>query len=220
MPSDLIGILGGTFDPIHNGHLRPALEVLEALGLTEVRFIPSRRPPHREQPAATVAQRLAMLELAIADQPGFRIDDRELRRDGPSYMVDTLRSLRTQLGEDCSLCLILGTDAFDGLQSWHRWQEIPELVHLVVLHRPGAGLPLSQVLGDLVGQRKLHHAQDLRVRPAGGILFQPVTQLDISATAIRAQLAAGNSPRYLLPETVWAYIRDQDLYRSPSSSTA
>lgn len=209
-----IAILGGTFDPVHNGHLRPVLELLEDLELAEVRFIPASQPPHRNQPIAKSKQRLAMLKLAIANQPGFVLDERELSREGPSYMVDTLHSLRSELGNR-SLCLVLGMDAFEGLPKWHRWREIPDLVHLLIIHRPGSGLSSSEVLVELLGERKLHHSGALRERPAGGILFHPVTQLDISASRIREILAQGRSPRYLLPEPVWSYIREQGLYQSP-----
>jgi nicotinate-nucleotide adenylyltransferase len=213
-----IGILGGTFDPVHYGHLRPALEMLEILGLAEVRFIPCRLPPHRDLPVATPEQRLTLLQLAVTDQPGFTVDDRELHRDGPSYMVDTLASLRTEVGET-PLCLLLGMDAFSILPTWRRWQEIPELAHLVVTNRPDSGPPLSNTLNEWVEQRKIQQPEALRERPAGGILFQPVTQLAISATRIRQLLAEGHSPRYLLPETVWSAIRDQGWYRSPLSLT-
>jgi nicotinate-nucleotide adenylyltransferase len=210
--SRLIGVLGGTFDPIHNAHLRCALEMYTSLGLTEVRFVPSAHPPHRGRPVASTEQRLAMLDLAIAGQAGFVIDDREARRPGPSFMVDTLLSLRAEIGS-IPLCLLLGMDAFQELHGWHRWQEIPELAHMVVLHRPGASLSLAEALGDFVGRRKLHHVEELAARASGGILFQPVTQLDISASGIRALRAAGNSPRYLLPETVMTYIERHGLYR-------
>lgn len=211
-----IGVMGGTFDPVHNAHLRSALELLEGLKLAEVRFTPAGRPPHRDPPVATPRQRLEMLELALAGQGGFVIDDRELRRDGPSYMVDTLSSLRAELGER-PLCLLLGMDAFDHLHEWHRWQEIPELAHLVVMLRPGVGLPLSQALGDLLAERKIHHPEDLAKKSAGGILFEPVSQLDISATRIRELLGQDLSPRYLLPEAVWNYIRERGLYRSAAA---
>ncbi len=208
-----IGILGGTFDPIHHGHLRSALELLEGLELAQVRFIPCHQPPHRASPVASPSQRLAMLRQAVVGQPGFVIDLRELERDGPSYTVDTLTGLRTELGTT-PLCLILGMDAFAGLHRWHRWQEILSLAHLLIMHRPGAEQPQTIVLAELVRRHKLHDPQDLSNNPAGGILFQAVSQLPISATAIRALLAQGLSPRYLMPETVRAYIDEQQLYRS------
>lgn len=209
-----IGILGGTFDPIHYGHLRPALEMLETLQLAEVRFIPCRIPAHRATPLITAEQRLELVQRAIADQPGFVADDRELRRDGPSYMVDTLASLRDDLGDDIPLCLILGADAFRGLPSWHRWQQLSELAHIVVMQRPGALSSLPPVLEEFIAQRLIEDVVALRQKPAGSILFQLVTQLHISATQIRALLAHGQSPRYLLPEAALAYIHDRALYRS------
>ncbi|MDG4551139.1 MAG: nicotinate-nucleotide adenylyltransferase [Candidatus Contendobacter sp.] len=208
-----IGILGGTFDPIHYGHLRPALELLETLELAEVRFVPCRVPAHRAAPSVTAEQRLALARLATADQPGFVADDRELRREGPSYMVDTLASLREELG-DAPLCLLLGADAFRELPSWRCWRELTRWAHLVVMRRPGATQLLPPLLAEFVAPRLLDDPLALRREPAGGILFQPVTQLDISATRIRALLARGQSPRYLLPEAVLAAIRDQALYRS------
>ena len=214
-----IGILGGTFDPVHFGHLRPALELLDKLELTEIRFIPAGQPPHRRQPAASAAQRLAMLERAIIGQPGFVLDDREMRRTGPSFMVDTLESLRTQFGTAQPLCLILGSDAFAELESWHRWDELLELTHLVVQSRPGTGLASPATLADMLKQRRLDTAAALRNRPGGGILLQTVTALEISATAIRQLLAEGHSPRYLLPEAVRCYIEESGLYRFKGRST-
>lgn len=213
-----IGILGGTFDPIHYGHLRPALELLGTLGLAEVRFVPCRIPAHRSAPRVTADRRLALVRLATADQPGFVADDRELRRDGPSYMFDTLFSLREDFGET-PLCLIVGTDAFRDLHTWHRWRELTGLAHIVVMRRPGALQPLPPVLEEFIAPRVIHDPFALRWKPAGGILFQPVTQLNISATQIRALLVRGQSPRYLLPDAVLAAIDDWALYRSPSVKT-
>jgi nicotinate-nucleotide adenylyltransferase len=208
-----IGVLGGTFDPIHDGHLRPALEVLEALGMAEIRFVPCRQPPHRSQPVADAAQRLAMLKMAVTGQPGFVVDDRELRRSGPSYMVDTLTSMRAEL-ETVPLYLLLGADAFQGLPEWHRWQDLLALAHLVVVHRPGIDLEFAEPLRSLVSQHRATNITDSSQRLAGGIQFQPVTQLDIAATRIRALLREGRSVRYLLPEPVRIYIREQGLYRA------
>ncbi|MEW6647712.1 MAG: nicotinate-nucleotide adenylyltransferase [Pseudomonadota bacterium] len=207
-----VGILGGTFDPVHFGHLRAALEMQEILGLAEVRLLPCGQPPHRVPPRASAADRLAMLELALAGQSGLRVDCRELERPGPSYMVDTLTSLRAELGAS-PLCLLLGSDAFLGLPQWHRWRELLQLAHLVVLHRPGWTLDsVPASLAEVLAAQRISAAAELMLRPAGGILLQPVTPLDISATAIRAQIAAGRSPRYLLPDAVWDYIRRRDLY--------
>ncbi|MCA1790568.1 MAG: nicotinate-nucleotide adenylyltransferase [Thioalkalivibrio sp.] len=207
----MIGVLGGTFDPIHFGHLRPALEVHECLGLCELRFIPSHEPPHRGAPAAAARHRLAMVERAIAGVPGFMVDSRELDRSGPSYTVDTLRSLRDEIGSDRPLLLIMGLDAFAGLDTWHRWREIPALAHVVVARRPGSSIPKHAAYLERAAATESPSA--LEDRAAGLVLFQPVTQLDISATDIRKRLRAGHSPRYLLPDSVRRYINEHDLYQ-------
>ncbi len=208
----MIGVLGGTFDPVHFGHLRAAVELREALGLDEVRLLPCGSPPHRDPPVASGADRRAMLEAAIAGEPGLAVDARELERPGPSYMVDTLASLRAELGHQEPLCLLVGSDAFAGLDRWHEWRRIPELAHLVVARRPGADLPGTGAVAELLAARRVHEVAALRTRPAGRILIQPVTLLDISATRIRALLAAGRSVRYLLPEAALEIVRARRLY--------
>lgn len=207
----MIGILGGTFDPIHFGHLRPALELLQELGLDHVRLLPAHVPPHRDVPHATPAQRRRMVELAVRDQPGLCLDDRELQREGPSYMVDTLQSLRGEVGAR-PLCLMLGMDAFIGLPGWHRWEELIELAHLVVMRRPGWEAPDEGPLGALIRSRQAGQAAELARSAAGGLLFCTVTQLEISATYIRQQLSQGMNPRYLLPDRVLGYLRDEHIY--------
>lgn len=207
----MIGIYGGTFDPIHIGHLRTALDLYETLGLDEVRLIPARVPPHREPPRLSPAQRLALLKAAVDGQPGLVVDSRELQRSGPSYMVDTLASLRDELGDE-PLALILGVDAFLGLEGWHRWQELTDLAHLLVMQRPGAKLPEQGVLADWLAEHCVDDADALRQRPAGGILACAVTRLAISATDIRSRLASGRSIRYLVPDAVHRMINEQGLY--------
>ncbi len=211
----MIGVFGGTFDPVHFGHLRPALEVHEALELREMRLIPCYQPPHREPPAADARARLTLLRAAVGDDtPGLLVDNREMQREGVSYMVDTLGSLREELGDE-PLCLVLGADAFAQLHTWHRWQAIVELAHLVVTHRPGWSLEadhLTPPLQSLWAQRRVEDRAALAAAPAGAILLQAVTQLDISATRIRQLVAEGRSPRFLLPEAVWNLIRLQGLY--------
>jgi nicotinate-nucleotide adenylyltransferase len=195
------GVFGGTFDPVHFGHLRTAFELLQALRLEEVRFIPAGRPPHRDVPLADAGLRLAMVRAATADQPGFSVDDRELRRSGPSYSVLTLAELRA---EDPArpLCLLIGMDAFMGLPTWHRWHELLELAHVVVARRPGWSAPAEGTLGELLGHRGTTRVEDLHEHPSGRILVQSVTQLEISSTELRNIVAAGTDPRYLVPDPV------------------
>jgi len=202
----MLGIFGGTFDPIHFGHLRPALEALESLALDALRFVPASRPNLRDVPQASAEQRLAMLRLAVAGQPGFAVDTRELARPGVSYTVDTLTSLREEMGEK-PLCLILGSDAFARLHCWHAWERIPRLAHIVIAHRPGwDGQDLAAPLEALLAERECE-AEALRQRPAGGITRLAVTPLDISATRIRELCSQGREIRYLLPEAVRQYIQ-------------
>src|SRR3569832_2107454 len=208
----MIGLLGGTFDPIHFGHLRPAMDLLDELGLDHVRLIPCGVPPHRAAPRAHAEQRLTMLRLAVSGEPRLRVDERELRRPGPSYMVDTVLSLREELG-DTPLALIIGMDALIGLATWRRWRELVDLCHLIVMERPGGTAPATGELAALVAARRVYEVADLRARAAGGLLFHRVTQLDISASRIRALVGAGKSPRYLLPEAVQDYLRAAQLYR-------
>ena len=195
----MIGILGGTFDPVHYGHLRPALEVMQTVGLRQVRFVPNNIPPHREPPWLNTVNRLELLSTAIADQPGFVLDERELRREGRSYMVDTLASLQQDFPSE-PLCLLLGADAFLGLRQWYQWQRIPQLCHLIVTTRPGFDFS-SDAIDDLPVTLAAS-ASALDEVTAGLILLQSVTQLDISASAIRTMLASGHSVRYLLPDPV------------------
>lgn len=209
----MIGVFGGTFDPVHFGHLRPLLEVKQSLGLDEVRLIPSFIPPHRDVPGASAEQRLAMLVLAVAETPGFVIDQRELQRGGQSYTVDTLQSLRDELGDRQPLCLIMGLDAFVALDSWHQWQRLNELAHIVVTQRPGGLLPKVGAVAELVEQAQALDVDELQQQPAGRIYFQSVTQLDISATAIREQFAHGRDVRFLMPDSVRHYIETHGLYK-------
>ncbi len=213
----MIGIFGGTFDPVHLGHLRPALELAEVLELERLHILPAGHPPHRRAPHATTEQRLAMLRRAVAGQPGFELDEREIRRSGPSYMVDTLAEVRAEIGETTPLALLLGMDAFLGLASWHQWERLSELAHLVVSHRPGwspQGLEdQGGPLAAFTASRRVTDTGELHRAPAGRLYLQPVSQLDISSSRIRELLAAGRSPRYLLPESVHDYIQDNRLYR-------
>lgn len=207
-----IGIFGGTFDPIHFGHLRTAFELLQALRLTEMRFMPAGNPPHRDTTVASAEQRLAMVQAATKDQPGFVVDDREIRREGLSYSVDTMRTLRADF-PDRSLCLIVGMDAFLGLPKWHQWRELLELAHLVVAHRPGWRAPSMGPLGELLVDRGTGRIGDLHESRAGCIYIHAVTQLEISSTELRKMIAAGRDPRYLMPDAVRAIIEETGCYK-------
>lgn len=204
-----VGLLGGTFDPVHFGHLRSAVEVCEQLQLDELRLIPSARPPHRAMPGATAAQRLRMVELAVGQGSGLLVDDRELQRERPSYTVETLESLRQELGSDVALFMVLGWDAFCGLPSWHRWESLLELANLVVLQRPDYDLEVPEVLKDLLAAR----SADQPERSHGQIICLSQTPLAISATHIRTLVGSGASPRFLLPDAVLDYIENEGLYR-------
>jgi len=212
---DAIGVYGGTFDPVHIGHLRSACELRDALGLGRVLMLPSSQPPHRDQPGASAAQRRRMLELSLTGVPGLQLDCSELERDGPSYMVDTLTQLRRRHA-DSALVLILGSDAFAGLCQWHRWQELPELAHIVIMQRPGPQSPLPDELHAMLGQRAAG-VDVLRQRRAGTVHRLQLSQLEISASAIRSLCAAGRQPRFLVTDAVADYLRAQRLYARPDT---
>lgn len=212
---EAIGIFGGTFDPIHYGHLRPALELYEQLNLQRMLMLPCAVPAHRPQPQVSMEQRLEMLKLAVAHEPRFEIDIREMKRGGTSYMIDTLHSLRRDVGRK-PLCLCLGLDAFLGLPGWHQWQDLLDLTHIVVAHRPGWTLDMESIAPELQRLMAVHlHDSDVSQcdRQAGAIVLQPVTQLAISATDIRERISSGRSARFLMPEPVWNYIQKEKLYR-------
>lgn len=208
----MIGILGGTFDPVHFGHIKPALELLRLLPLDEIRFIPCRIPPHRPVPVASPAQRWHMVNMVVGTQSALVADERELRRQGPSYTVDTLEELRAELGPAETLGLIMGSDAFGSFSGWHRWRDILRLAHLIVMLRPGSVPPQEGEEGRLLRRAQLDNAEQLTQSRAGGILPIEVTPLNISSTAIRACIRAGEPPRFMLPGPVWAYIKREGLY--------
>ncbi len=209
-----IGVMGGTFDPIHYGHLRLAEEMAEFLNLERVLFIPAGRPPHRSAPRTAAAHRLEMVRRAVAGNPRFLPDDREVKAARPSYTVETLTGLRNELGPAPRLWLLLGADAFFGLPDWHAWRQLFDLANVAVAARPGVdGLhpeALPQALKAEVADRRT--AAAATAGPAGSVLLHQTTALDISASAIRARLAGGGSVRYLLPDAVLGYIHEHQLY--------
>ena len=215
-----IGIMGGTFDPVHFGHLRLAQEAAEILGLELVRWVPAGQPWHRVAPLASAAHRLEMVRLAIEKNSLFELDDAEIRQTAPGYTVETLERLRSEFGPRRSLVLLLGTDAFRNLTSWERWRDLFPLAHVFVAQRPGHSLTPGGMPGALAAEwRKRAGTPDvLRERPGGNVVTYGTTALDISASAIRAHFAQARSPRYLLPSAVLDYIEAHGLYAKESGA--
>lgn len=211
------GIFGGTFDPVHYGHLRAASEAGERLELADLRLLPAGMPPHRPAPLAPAEHRLAMLRLALSGHADLWADDREVRRNGHSYMVDTLTEIRLEEGE-APLLLIIGQDAANALDTWYRWRQLFALAHIVIMRRPESGEVYSTPLLQEVRPRAVSDPGLLQASPAGLVYSLEITQLAISSTDIRRQIAAGKSPRFLLPESVIAYIRKHGLYATGPSN--
>ncbi len=212
-----IGLFGGTFDPVHNGHLRAAEEVRQAFSLSWVEFLPARTPPHKtDRCLSDVAHRLAMLRLAVRGNPYFRVSEVEATREGVSYLVDTLKAYREHYPSDVSFHFIMGMDSFREIATWHRYQDLFALSHFVVTTRPGYERP---VLSDVVSEEvatALRPVQDdaecLEHASGHRIHFQETTLLDIAASRLRAWIREERSVRYLLPESVLAYVREKGLY--------
>lgn len=210
----LVLMFGGTFDPVHHGHLRSAVELTQVLPVKKVHLVPCQLPAHRCQPSATAEQRLAMLNLAIADEALLFADDRELQRPGPSWSVDTLESLRQEYGAEQPLVMVLGWDAFLGLPNWSRRERLLELAHLIVLTRPGQMHEASEEVLRLLQEHELQAGEALNISPAGRILRLTLpSTFKVSATHIRRLLANSLSARYLLPDTVLDFIAQHELYK-------
>lgn len=214
----LIGVLGGTFNPIHFGHLRLAQELADTLNLKEVRFVPAANPPHKDAPSVSAFHRAEMVKLAITDNPAFKLDERELHRAGASYTIDTLISLRSEIGaqsDNVALCLMMGSDAFTRFNTWHRWQEILDYCHIILVQRPSISVqqqPLANELALLLQNHYTENVSDLSNQNAGFIHMQTITALSISSTAIRAAFKLNQTPRYLMPQIVMDYIATNQLY--------
>ena len=203
---ELLGVLGGTFDPVHIGHLRTALDLQRQLPIDDIHLIPNYQPPHRSQPGLAAEQRMHLLQLAVADLPGLVADEREIRRQGSSYMVDTLKDLKQQFPQR-QLCLIIGMDAYNSFCSWHQWETILETAHIIVMQRAG----IDQLQNHQLDQYCVSDVEALQKTAAGCVLLQPVSQLDISSTRIRELAAKGESIQFLVPESIRQQV--QTLYK-------
>ena len=205
-----IGLMGGTFDPLHNGHLRVAIEACESLSLDHVRLIPLHAPNHRAGPYASPAMRLAMLRVAI--RPPLVLDSCEIERGGVSYSVDTLLAMRARWPTR-SLCLLLGRDAYHGLPRWHRANEVLGLAHIVVASRPASDAAHDPALDELVGNAQAAGLDDLHDMCAGRVFFLDIPLLPIASSELRARCAAERMIRHLVPESVDDLITEHSLYR-------
>jgi len=206
-----IGIFGGTFDPVHIGHLRLALELKQQLNLDEMRLLPCHLPPHRASPSVTSDMRVEMLQLALRECVELQLDICELARDTPSYTYDTLCELRAGLGAETSISFCMGADSFTQLATWHRWQELIRLAHLVVVGRPGWELPATGAVAELLNRHQ-SDAATIAQQAAGAVVVLTPRLLPISSTEIRRLINTGQSPQFLVPDAVWCFIREHKLY--------
>ncbi len=212
--TDLYAVYGGTFDPVHYGHLRPVEALARIVGLEQVTIMPNNVPPHRPQPEASSEQRRDMVELAIRNRPLFRLDERELQRATPSWTVETLETLRRELGPQRPLAFIIGQDSLLGLPGWHRYEALMDLCHLLVCRRPGYAPDMPNAGHQAWLNRHLTHSVgELHQLPAGRIFMADTPLWDISATEIRQRLAARRGCEALIPEAVLDYINQTGLYR-------
>jgi len=207
-----VGVFGGTFNPVHIGHLRTCVELREQLGLAQIHLIPNAIPPHRTAPGVSAEHRLAMLRQGIDGAPGLLADDRELRRPGPSYAIDTLGALRAELGAGISLVMCIGMDGLVDLADWHRWRELLDFAHIVVVARPGWCAPAEGTVARWLSDKLENDVAVLKAEPSGKVLIREMTLLPVSSTEIRRMLSSGLSARYLLPDAVLDYIRRHQLY--------
>lgn len=210
--SRAIGLFGGTFNPVHIGHLRTALEIREQLALDEMRLMPSGQPPHRTEPQVSARHRAAMVALAIRGEAGLLLDERELQRAGPSWTVETLQEVRQELGADVSLSFCVGMDSLVNLSSWHRWQELTDWAHLIVAARPGWQMPREGAVAEWLSTRRSDARRDVRQKPHGVVFVAELTLLPVAATDLRERLQSGCSVRYLTPDSVVDYIEKHRLY--------
>lgn len=211
----MIAILGGSFDPVHNGHLSLAADAAQQVSAQQLRFVPCHVPPHKEALWATNEQRVAMLHLALGEYNGIGhadVDTRELDKTDVSYTVETLEQLRQELGQDQPLVFILGWDSFRSLPSWYRWQELLTLTHIAVASRPG--IKRDQLPADVEQLREeMVKPEQLRYSPSGNVAMLETRPVDVSSTTIRTLLKKRDSTaRELMPKSVYGYIQEHQLY--------
>lgn len=210
-----LGILGGTFDPIHFGHLRLAEECADSLRLNEVRLVPAGKPWQRSGLIVPIEHRVEMVRLGVESNPRFQVDAREAERAGPTYTVDTLASFRQEFGETRPLVMIVGSDQFLNLPTWHRWQKLFEFAHIAVARRANEPFDLGELPAALAAMvtHRLTNDRSALNEPAGRVFSIEMTPLRISSSQIRTLARTRVSARYLLPHRVYEYILQHDLYQ-------
>ncbi len=211
---NLLTIFGGTFDPIHNGHLRLSLSVTDELELDEIFLMPAKVPPHRPAPDTSIEKRIEMLEIATKICPKLKIDLRELKREGPSYTIDTLKQMREELGNEQPIAIVIGMDSFLQFNKWHKWQEIIKLCHIIIAPRPNFSFEIdNKDINDLYNLHKTDNILDLKSSPAGSIyILKNAQKLEVSATQIRELFCQGKSAQFLIPDLIFDYILKNRLY--------
>ncbi|WP_325101203.1 nicotinate-nucleotide adenylyltransferase [Marinomonas transparens] len=208
-----VAIMGGTFDPVHNGHLRTAVEILDRYGFRELKLIPCFQPVHKSAPSVTAKQRLDMVNMAVSGDSRLVVDDSEIKRAGPSYTIDTLHAIRDDVGVDEPLIMVLGMDSFLSLPTWHNWQDLIQYAHIFVVSRPGWEPDLISELNTFCENYRAASPLELQCAPSGLVWLETLTPLGISSSMIRSLCRKQSSIAYLLPEPVQAYIEKNQLYR-------
>jgi len=207
-----VAVLGGTFDPVHHGHLRLAIDIAETLGVEELRLMPGYQPVHRNNPSATAEQRLKMLQLAVEDIDILTVDDRELRRKGPSYTLLSLQEIRAEIGGDKPLYFILGEDAFNQFDSWYQWKDLINYAHLLVAVRPGKHPDVSGELKTFIHENE-YKGDGFPQTPSGNLVWLDNPMLEIASRDIRQRIIHNKNIRYLLPVNVFNYLESLKIYR-------
>ena len=215
----VVAIMGGTYNPVHNGHLRVAVEVADLFSLDELKLVPCLQPVHKSRPTVSTLHRLNMLDLAIESDARLTIDNREVLRSKPSYTIDTLKELRVELGADASIVMIVGMDSFLSLNYWKDWHLLTSYAHIFVVSRPGWNPTFSDELNNYYEKYRASSIAELQCAPSGSIWFETLAPLDISSSMIRALVASNRSIAYLLPNSVRKYIDTNKLYLQENTNT-
>tara|TARA_B100000929_G_C15453555_1_gene402005 strand:- start:64 stop:726 length:663 start_codon:yes stop_codon:yes gene_type:complete len=210
----LIGIFGGTFDPVHNGHTETIRSLLEIISFHQIKVIPNGKPPHRPSVFGSSFERLKMTSIAFKSFDKVVIDDREINRKGPSYAIDTAKEISTEISKDSSLIWIMGLDAFSSIDSWHRWEEFLGIVNIIVMFRPNIEIPKGSIASKLLQERSVNSKEDISQKDKGRILLCKVIPIDISSTTVRENLFQGKEVSDMIFYKVNDYIESKKLYVS------